>query len=259
MSEAWIDEARALRESGLNIATVARRLDLPYNRVYYVLNRERVRAKQDRKVTLTCPDCGIEFERLWNRLGGKKCYQCSSNRKRARVVTRTCRACGEKFETKASNAARGGGVYCSRACWRKDPPQRSPAATERVRKTMQRRQGKANPAFKHGRGVGKRIRGFSLADKGEDVCRNCQRPAHHAHHAVPRSLAPAGRRDLRNCLPLCASCHRRWHCGHPIPRMVFTEDEWAFISTLATASWLERRYPDHELALIDNDGRPAAA
>lgn len=90
----------------------------------------------------------------------------------------------------------------------------------------------------------KRIVGFTLAAKGETQCRACGRTAHDPHHAAPRSLSPAGRADLRNCLPLCRDCHDAFHNGTPLPRSVFHPDELAFVSSLVTASWLDARYPE---------------
>lgn len=120
-------------------------------------------------------------------------------------------------------------------------PEQIRAWNERTRKPL------ARSAMKRTAGPVKRRRhvptGFTLAAKGEHTCRNCRGRAQHAHHAVPRSLAPAARADLRNCLPLCADCHSRWHHGTPIPRSVFTETEWAYISSLIGSSWLDKRYP----------------
>ncbi|HSB55646.1 MAG TPA: HNH endonuclease signature motif containing protein [Gemmatimonadales bacterium] len=85
---------------------------------------------------------------------------------------------------------------------------------------------------------------WNLRRKGEDRCRVCGRRADALHHAVPRSLAPAGREDLRNGLPLCRDHHDGWHGGTPIPRVVFKPEEWAFIEQIAPGiGWLGRRYP----------------
>ena len=88
-----------------------------------------------------------------------------------------------------------------------------------------------------------RLAGFTLAEKGEQHCRACGAVATELHHAVPRSLSRIGRDDLRNGLPLCAEHHRRWHAGYPLPRSIFTADEWAFVCELIGPGWLARRYP----------------
>ena len=85
--------------------------------------------------------------------------------------------------------------------------------------------------------------GFTLAAKGESECRYCGAPATDAHHAVPRSLSRAGRDDLRNLLPLCRTDHDRFHSGYPLPRELFTAEEFEFIETLVGPGWLDRRYP----------------
>lgn len=90
--------------------------------------------------------------------------------------------------------------------------------------------------------------------KREPVCRACKQPPDelrplNLHHAIPRSLAPSIKYDLRNGLPLCAACHLAWHRRElTIYRDVFTEEEWSFLSTLTfqgfnPEAWLEKRYP----------------
>ncbi len=158
---------------------------------------------------------------------------------------RTCAECGFVFLAKASDIKRGGGKYCSRACWRRnarltDAQYETNAAAMRVS-----RSGPGNPQFKHGRRAGFTIRGWSIRDKDEEFCRACGAPASDLHHAVPRSLAPSGRRDLRNGLPLCRSCHTSWHRrGVTLHRDLFTVEEWRFIETLIGPVWLDERYPD---------------
>lgn len=90
--------------------------------------------------------------------------------------------------------------------------------------------------------------------KREPVCRACGQPPDelrplNLHHAIPRSLAPSIKYDLRNGLPLCAACHLGWHRREvTIYRDVFTAEEWAFLTTLTfqgfnPEAWLEERYP----------------
>jgi hypothetical protein len=91
---------------------------------------------------------------------------------------------------------------------------------------------------------------FNLTLKGEACCRNCGASERlHLHHAVPRSMCRAARCDLRNGIALCAGCHHGWHHRlTTIYRDLFTEEEWAFISSLELlgqniAAWLDDRYP----------------
>lgn len=86
---------------------------------------------------------------------------------------------------------------------------------------------------------------FHIGLKSEPACRHCgaEGVVLHLHHAVPRSISPAGRFDLRNGVVLCARCHFTWHAGTPLPREMFTETEWSFIETLIGPGWLARRYP----------------
>jgi hypothetical protein len=91
--------------------------------------------------------------------------------------------------------------------------------------------------------------------KPEPCCRACGKPAEETgkglnlHHALPRSLAPAIKYDLRNGIPLCAGCHLGWHRNEvTIYQDVFTREEWEFLSNLKFTGfmvrpWLDRRYP----------------
>jgi hypothetical protein len=86
--------------------------------------------------------------------------------------------------------------------------------------------------------------------KKDWVCRSCGVQAVHLHHAIPRSVCRATKLDLRNGLPLCRSCHVRWHEKTlTIYRDVFTEDEWAYISSVELTgqrieAWLDDHYPE---------------
>lgn len=144
---------------------------------------------------------------------------------------KTCEVCEADFIVKANRVS---ARVCSNKC--KGELQRTERLSSR------------NPAYKHGRSEGWNIRGWNLAAKGESICRSCGAPAVHLHHAIPRGKAKAARTDLRNGLPLCASCHTRWHAGHPIRREVFTKEEWDFLSSVELTGeeveeWLNTHYP----------------
>lgn len=110
---------------------------------------------------------------------------------------------------------------------------------------------------------------WSIALKREERCRNCGAGGVflHLHHAIPRSMCRATKYDLRNGLPLCGSCHPKWHCRTTtIYRDVFTEEEWEFLSSVQLTGqeigpWLDERYPDRGqpfTAALENDARRAA-
>jgi hypothetical protein len=90
--------------------------------------------------------------------------------------------------------------------------------------------------------------------KPERGCRACGKPAEkcrglNLHHAIPRSLAPSIKYDLRNGLPLCPGCHFGWHRREvTIYRDAFKPDELAFLLGLeftgfVVKPWLDARYP----------------
>lgn len=210
---------------------------------------ERNARKKNPIITLTCPDCGRDFERRANRRGTGKCTPCAQNRRPLRVVE--CLGCGETFETKEPEQS-----YCGQRCFRKHfRPTKD--QLDKSAAIGRKRTGKKNPNFRHGRRISENERRlhreFNLGKKGERACRVCgseQFP--HAHHAVPRSLSRAGKYDLRNCLPLCARCHASWHRrGLTIYRDAFTEPEWEFMVTLINPGWLDERYPDRGRPLRD--------
>jgi 5-methylcytosine-specific restriction endonuclease McrA len=154
-----------------------------------------------------------------------------------------CIVCGQKFAPRHKTAR-----YCSRECWKLSPPVRTEEQKRQVSEKLRQRWREKNPNFRHGRRAGaherEMIRVFNLEKKGEERCRVCGSSYNlNAHHAVPRSLAPQARFDLRNCLPLCSSCHMKWHRGTPIARAVFTGEEWDYLESLIGPAWLDKRYP----------------
>ena len=160
-----------------------------------------------------------------------------------------CAECGKPFYAQAS-ALRRSRKYCSRKCYfarsRKSPAAQA-AETARLKVT---RKGSGNPAWKGQDTEGSIYRVFNLRLKGETCCRACGGTnALALHHAIPRSMCKAARRDLRNGLTLCGGCHQRWHTRTlTIYRDIFTADEWAFISTCELLgqridTWLSERYP----------------
>lgn len=113
------------------------------------------------------------------------------------------------------------------------------------------------PSYKHGRRVGVQIPGWKLKNKGETCCRNCGSAERvQLHHAIPRGKAQHVKADLRNGLPLCLRCHHDWHANKTvIYRDVFTEEEWAFLSSVRLTGelvgpWLDKHYPARPAAEV---------
>lgn len=166
--------------------------------------------------------------------------------------------CTSEFYASPSAIIRGQGKFCSRSCaYRSRRPQTSDerAATRKIMLAKDRR-GARNPNFKHGRKTGHNLRGWNPAAKGEECCRLCGDPNWlNLHHVVPRAICPPeARRDLRNGIVLCASCHNRYHKGSLVlTRDLFTAEEWAYISSLSLTGrditgWLDKHYPAVEVA-----------
>lgn len=87
--------------------------------------------------------------------------------------------------------------------------------------------------------------------KPEECCRNCRGCVGMLalHHVIPRSMCRASKYDLRNGVPLCTHCHLGWHHRRvTLYRDIFTEEEWAYISSVKLTGqeigpWLDERYP----------------
>lgn len=192
------------------------------------------------KRRVRCPDCKTERV-VYGDKSEARCRSCAAAARRTgREVS--CPGCGVAHWVTPSMEAKGI-RHCSISCFNS---QRNPIlVTEEHRQKLSRgKRGERNPNYRHGRSDDPG-RGWSLEAKGEGQCRACTEPAVHLHHAVPRAVNPAGKRDLRNGLPLCRSCHFSWHrsATPPFTRDVFAIEEWEFIKTLVPLTWLDMRYP----------------
>lgn len=165
-----------------------------------------------------------------------------------------CQNCGREFYTTPHRISKYNRLYCSHPCWRakySEPEDVRKRKAEKFRKRI----GKKNPNFRHGKRVEGHIRGFTVKDKGETRCRHCGATEKRLdlHHSVPRRVCPPeAKRDLRNGIVLCTTCHMRWHRRTiTIYRDIFHPDEWDYISTLELTGrditgWLDENYPTKE-------------
>ena len=200
-----------------------------------------------------CPDCG-EKRIISYASTSKRCKRCSivatgKTLRSRRLVTCQREGCENVFRTDGKQR------FCSRTCYFQDPSSRwSDEERESRRQQMvaKDRNGARNPNFKHVKRIGDNLRGWSVLEKGDFQCRNCgvSDRALHLHHVVPRSVCPPeAKRDLRNGIPLCNSCHAKWHMKSlVIKRSAFTEEEWGYISMMRLTSreitgWLNEHYP----------------
>lgn len=190
-----------------------------------------------------CGSCGQTMFLREKELARKFCsIECNANDKRTgRTPNRICKWCSKPFYGKPHHIEAGYAHWCSQRCMNKS------GWIERTRERNQDRAGTKNPNFKHGKKIGKNVSGWGISKK-PGPCRSCGGPGEHLHHAVPRSKAQQAKRDLRNGIQLCASCHQRWHMGAVIRREVFTQEEWDYISSIELTGerieeWLDRRYP----------------
>lgn len=230
------DYARKLYADGWKLAAIAREVGV---------SAQSIRAAVLPPKVAICSRCGIERSGRYLSTKDSLCLSCS----KTTSITRNCKTCGVLFEIKACYAEKlGRGRFCSPACYYKS----AEFKTFADRLSSQRR-GSGNPAFRTGRFTDphRARRGWGLSEKGESVCRVCG--SHEwvqLHHAIPRSKCRAARDDLRNGLPLCASCHQRWHKHSlTISREVFTDEEWSYLSSVSLTGeligpWLDKHYPE---------------
>jgi endogenous inhibitor of DNA gyrase (YacG/DUF329 family) len=211
-----------------------------------------------RYVRKDCEQCGTEFNARVEagRTTRFCCIRCSADaQKTSKLRGRKliCPVCGKTFYAQKS-AIEKNRRFCSKACNGKGMPAPSKSAEAR-RKISESKMGSKNAAWRGEDTEGSIYQVFNVRLKGETCCRNCGAEATavlplHLHHAVPRSMCKAGRRDLRNGITLCHACHMGWHYRtRPIYRDLFTEAEWSFISSLELlgqniTAWLEDRYPE---------------
>lgn len=218
-------------------------------------NPNSERRYKSQPTSVVCPDCGDERTISRSRAGGAgknlRCPTCATKRAAAKLRKGryvNCEMCGNRFWLTPSRAPEA--RFCSRACAYK-----SPSRTEKLRD----REGPKNPGFRHGLKAGNNIRGWSVADKGETCCRICGSTRWlHLHHIIPRGKCRASRRDLRNGMSLCNSCHMKWHRRSlTIPREAMTAEEWSYVSSVQLTGeriedWLDRYYPPR-LLIGDNE------
>lgn len=205
------------------------------------------------KVLVACAGCGNE-RLMWALPKGRQRW-CSSCRMIQAVGTgdhRIC-PCGRAFYAqKRSNGKLA--QFCSIEC-----RVTTGGYKDMGKKLSLERGGDGNPSYKHGRRIGIQIPGWKLNNKGEKKCRNCgangrgENGRLELHHAIPRSKARHVKADLRNGVPLCQVCHTGWHGKRvAIYRDIFTEEEWAFISSVKLTgenigAWLDKHYPARPL------------
>lgn len=201
----------------------------------------------------------------------------------APVVT-VCARCGEEFEAR-NNYTSFKQKHCSQSCANRAMAEKKVASYPpkdvvealieeglsdvRIGRKFGRSYNWAFNLRKHyGLGAGGQTKGprktlvqknarsrWGIHLKREEACRACKQSVSKLslHHAVPRSLAPAIKFDLRNGLPLCDPCHMGWHHHNvTIYRDAFTEDEWSFLWGLEFVgiriqAWLRDHYPERSV------------
>jgi 5-methylcytosine-specific restriction endonuclease McrA len=209
------------------------------------MKRSGIKRKGVCKRDVVCPDCGYTRNVYADR-DELRCRACTAKSKRNRTLV-ICPGCG--IEHYLTPSAIGKGIrYCTIACANAHFPRT--ATPESRRNGSKAKRGAANPNWKHGKRAGDSSRLFGIRLKDEGNCRNCGATGLlHLHHIIPRSMFAAGRLELLNGVPLCPACHVGWHrrCA-VIHRDIFTEEEWAYLSSVTLLgqnieAWLDDRYP----------------
>lgn len=210
----------------------------------------------------TCAVCGSSFQPRF-RLQKACSPECatalrkdaaSRPRPGRRVVRqeRKCETCGKVFEVETGRKEK----YCSRACWRSNPPTESDEAAERKRSTLRQRRGNANPNFRHGGRSGVRDRSGERRwyAAGAAACENPRCDGRGGvlalHHVVYKQHVEREGGDVwapENALTLCERCHARHHRRSLILRLADLRPaniQFAFALFGARAADYLRRYYD---------------
>jgi hypothetical protein len=183
-----------------------------------------------------CPHCGTTFIATSKYPEQKYCSkECGYAAKIARShIERTCATCGKVFLAAKAEIKRRGGKYCSRDCYRANPP-RTGSSPEQIALMKVERKGAGNPCYR-----GDAVTLGSAHDRiraakgraGEYDCVNCGRPARDwalRHDAEQTKTARNGRvysLNVDDYMPMCRRCH--WHYDHPdgAPERYFGANAW---------------------------------
>lgn len=167
----------------------------------------------------TCPQCGAAFVVDSRYLDRKFCSAaCGYANRTARNRVEVVCPCGATFVTKRHEVARGGGKFCSRACWRAHHP-RTGATPENAARMQVERLREGNPTWR-GDAIGiaaahdrvRAVRGRA----GTHACVDCGGPARDwalRHDSQDRRHAPNGRAYsilIEDYQPMCRGCHIRY-------------------------------------------------
>lgn len=146
------------------------------------------------------------------------------------LVARICAACGTHFEAQAHFVRQGGGVYCSRACWRATRFQGETHYCEVCAKQFRVSPSKLkNPSRWCSvvcAGIARRDPDAAarqswryaqwrraVFERDDYTCQRCRERGGvlHAHHQEPWARYPALRFEVSNGVTLCVRCHSQTH------------------------------------------------
>lgn len=163
---------------------------------------------------------------------------------------RACQHCGEMFYAQRRDINRGGGKWCSRACYYAGRDTKAGNDTRRAK--LKRRRARRTPPYRHGNDAGRHDRDAERFKSGQTRCQHptCGGASRKLdeHHVVYRQHIRAhggDQWDSRDALLLCAACHQsHHHRGRVLPLTALRDEncEFAF-ELLGTAAYdYLRRY-----------------
>lgn len=197
-----------------------------------------------KKRDVVCPDCGYE-RRVYAEADVLRCRACTAAlRKNGRTIV--CPGCNREHYVTPSDDKKNI-RYCSSSCAHKDSAKwHRPMSASAREKLSRDHRGANNPNFKDGKRIGDPNRRWSLAVKGERICRNCPEEAEALHHIVPRKLNETGVSEPEaNGMPLCTKCHAGWHRRViPIYRDQMSGLERGFVLGAMGRNWMDNWYPE---------------
>lgn len=165
----------------------------------------------------TCPNCGGTYIADSNYRERKYCTrECAYAARKARGQTeRVCATCGRAFMAKNVEIKRRGGKYCSRECWRANPP-RTGAGPDAAARMSVERKGAGNPAYVGDKAGVATAHDRIRAERGkasDHECVSCGRPARDwaLRHGVEQTKTARNGRvyslNVADYMPMCRRCH----------------------------------------------------
>lgn len=173
-----------------------------YNQIYCSRKCAKISNVKKPKVLKKCSVCDKEYLVYPYRIYSKYCSYACAGKSRRTMIQKKCLNCGSSFMFKPSqiNYYKGAGKYCSRKCSYLGTIESN--RNKPIMDKYQRSSRKDDKVWKE-----------KIREIGGLICKRCGKYDKyiHTHHVKPRSRFPELKRDIKNGICLCNSCHTWVH------------------------------------------------